>query len=145
EIGRAETLRGKDKRFLFYFNSDASYRHYSPALPGLDRGRQAPLKATFRCFEDYERARAITLRFKIENVARTEQFQARLNGQPLEPNTNYTANGRDTRIHTVALGPYLEYDVTLRPSQLQKGDNLLEVKAVRLLPDLTTKINLAEI
>lgn len=146
EIGRTETLRGKDKHFLFYFNSDASYRHFSPTLAGLERrGGPASLKARFRCYEDYERARTMTLRFKIENVARTEQFQALVNNQPVEASTRYAANGRDTRIHTVALGPYLEYDVSLRPNQLKQGDNVLEVKPIRLHSDLTTKINLAEI
>ena len=65
--------------------------------------------------------RAITLRFKIENVARSEQFQVSLNGQPIEAGqqqVRYAANGRDTRIHTVKLGPYLEYEAALRPNQL---------------------------
>ena len=118
EIGRPELLRGKDKRFLFYFSNDARYRHYDPDLASLDRrGGQGQLKAAFRCYEEYDRTRAITLRFKIENVARTEQFQASLNGQPIEPGqqqVRYAANGRDTRIHTVKLGPYLEYEIALR-------------------------------
>src|SRR5262249_43219138 len=96
EIGRAETLRGKDKRFLFYFSTDAGYRHYSPTLAGADRASRVPLKATFRCYEDFDRARAITMRFKIENVARTEKFQPSLNGQPLKAasqQVRYAANG----------------------------------------------------
>ncbi len=149
EIGRAELLGGKDKRFLFYFSNDANYRHYDPDLASVDRrGPPGPLKAAFRCYEDYERTRAITLRFKIENVARTEQFQASLNDRPIEPGrqqTRYAANGRDTRIHTVKLGPYLEYEVSLRPSQLSRGENMLEVTPTRLTADLAGKINLVEI
>jgi hypothetical protein len=149
EIGRPESLRGKDKRFLFYFSSDAGYRHFTPTLAGLDRrAGQTSLKAAFRCYEDYGRTRAITLRFKIENVARSEQFQASLNGRPVEPGrqqVRYAANGRDTRIHTVALGPYLEYEVSLRPDQVRRGENVLGVTPTRLVPDLTTKINLVEI
>ena len=106
------------------------------------------MKATFRCYENYDRAQIITLRFKIENVARTEQFQTSLNGQPIEASQQqmrYAANGRDTRIHTVKLGPYLEYEITLQPSQLRKGENHLEVIPSKLLPDLTPKINLLEI
>jgi hypothetical protein len=149
EIGRPELLRGKDKRFLFYFNNEAGYRHYDPDRAGMDRrGAQGRLKAVFRCYEDYDRARAITLRFKIENVARTEQFQASLNGHPIEPGNQqarYAANGRDTRVHTVKLGPYLEYEIPLRPDQIRKGENVLEVAPTRLIPDLTTKINLVKI
>jgi hypothetical protein len=149
ELGRADLLRGKDKRFLFYFSNDASYRHYDPDRASLDRrGGQGPLKAAFRSYEDYDRTRAIMLRFKVENVARTEQFQARLNGQPIEAGqqqVRYAANGRDTRIHTVKLGPYLEYEVALRPNQLRRGENALEVTPTRLLADLATRINLVEI
>ena len=149
EIGRAESLRGKDKRFLFYFSNDAGYRHYDPDRASLDRrGGQGPLKAAFRCYEEYGRTRAITLRFKIENVARTERFQASLNGRPIEPGrqtVRYAANGRDTRIHTVKLGPYLEHEVSLQPSQLLRGENVLEVTPTRLAADLTATINLVEI
>jgi hypothetical protein len=106
------------------------------------------LKAVFRCYEDYGRARAITLRFKIENVARTERFQASLNGRAIEPGrqtVRYAANGRDTRIHTVKLGPYLEYEIALRPEQLLRGENVLEITPTRLAADLAAKINLVEI
>jgi hypothetical protein len=168
EIGRPESLQGKDKRYLFYFSNDANYRHYDPDLASMDRrggqagssphgdgqagslpyGGQRLLKAIFRCYEDYDRVRTITLRFKIENVARTEQFQASLNGHPLQPGAQpvrYAANGRDTRIHTVKLGPYLEYEVPLRPDRLRKGENVLEVAPTRLIAGLAAKINLVEI
>jgi hypothetical protein len=149
EIGRPELLRGKDKRFLFYFNNEAGYRHYDPDRAGMDRrGALRRLKAVFHCYEDYARARSIRLCFKIENVARTERFQASLNGQPIEPDgqqVRYAANGRDTRTHTVKLGPYLEYEISLRPDQLRKGENVLEVTPTRLIPELTMKINLVEI
>jgi hypothetical protein len=149
EIGRSESLRGKDKHFLFYFNDDAQYRHSAPRLAGLDRaGGPQSIKATFRCFEDYSDTRSITLRFKIENVARTELFQVKLNGHPVEPRRqqiSFAANGRDTRIHTVSLGPYLEYKVSLHPNGLRKGENILEITPIRLVRDLPAKINLVEI
>jgi hypothetical protein len=149
EIGQPQSLVGKSKRFLFHFNSDARYRHYSPVLPGLDRqsGRSS-IKAGFRCYEDYQGARALTLRFKIENVTRGEQFSIRLNGGDVDParlRVSYTANGRDTRIHTVALGPYLDYELSLRPDQLKRGDNMLEVTPVRLATDLLQKVNVVEL
>jgi hypothetical protein len=149
EMGSAESLRGKDKRFLFYFSKNTSYPHYDPDQAGLNRpADKGQLKATFRCYENYDRAQTITLRFKIENVARTEQFRVSLNGQPIEASqqqVRYAANGRDTRIHTVKLGPYLEYEITLQPSQLRKGENHLEVIPSKLLPELTPKISLLEI
>ncbi len=149
EIGNAESLRGKDKRFLFYFSRNASYRHYDPDQSGLNRpADEGPLKAAFRCYEDYGHTRTVTLRFKVENVARTEQFQATLNGQPIEAgqqHVRYAANGRDTRVHTVKLGPYLEYEISLHPSQLKKGENHLELTPTRLIPELATRINLLEI
>jgi len=57
----------------------------------------------------------------------------------------YAANGRDTRIHTVKLGPYLEYEVLLRPNQLVKGENVLEIMPTRLTADPATNIHLVEI
>ena len=149
EIGSAESLRGKNKRFLFYFSKSVSYRHHDPDNASLDRAADKDkLKATFRCFEDYDRARSITLRFKIVDVMRDEQFQTSLNGQPIkapQQQIRYAGNGRDTRVHTVTLGPYLEYEITLHPSQLEKGENLLEVTPARLVPELATKISLLEI
>jgi hypothetical protein len=158
EIASAETLVGKDKRFLFhfvgeagyrhFFVGEAGYRHFAPALPGMDRGGNTPLVATFRSYEDYDRASALVLRFKIVNVARDERFRTTLNGRPLEPRAGelkYAAGGRDARMHTVALGPYLQYDVALGAGQLRQGDNTLEVAASKLLADLTTPIKLAEI
>ena len=149
EIGSAESLRGKDKRFLFYFGANTGYRHHAPDQASLKRpADKERLKAAFRCYEDYDSARTITLRFKIENVARTEQFQASLNGQPIEAGqqqVRYASNGRDTRVHTVKLGPYLEYEITLQPAQLKKGENHLEITPTKLLPKLATNINLREI
>ena len=134
---------------LFSFSNDPNYRHFDPDIFTVDRGdSRRPLKAVFRCYEDYDRARAITLRFKVEHVSRTEQFRASLNGQPLEPARQkvlYAANGRDTRIHTVALKPYLEYEVPLKPIELRKGENVLEVTPTRLVPHPAAKINLVEI
>jgi len=149
EIGRATSLRGKDKHFCFYFSNDARYRHYDPDRALLDRrSKQRQLTATFRCYEDDARAGGITLGFKIEHVARTEQFRVGLNGQPIEPGAQrvrYAANGRDTRIHTVKLGPYLAYEVSLHPSQLRRGENVLKITPTRLIPGLATKIALVEI
>jgi hypothetical protein len=148
EIGNAELLRGKDKRFLFCFNNDSSYRHYAPVLPGFVRGGESPsVAAAFHCYEDFDRA-ATTLRFKIENVMRTEQFDVKINGATSDATrqkVRYAANGRDTRVHTVALGPYLEFEIVLHPDQLRKGENTLEIAPVRLEPGLAGKIHLAEI
>jgi len=57
----------------------------------------------------------------------------------------YAATGRDTRIHTVKLGPHLAYEAALRPNQICRGENVLEIVAAKLQPGLVTKINLAEI
>jgi len=149
EIGRPELLRGKDKRFLFHFSNDTRHRHYDPDLASLDRqDAQGRLKAVFRCSEDYDRTRAVTLRFKIENVARREQFQITLNGHAIvsgQQQVRYAPNGRDTRIHTVKLGPYLDYETALQPNQLVRGENVLEVAPTNLTPGLAAKINLVEI
>jgi len=149
ELGSRETLRYKDKRFLFHWTNDTRYRHYAPELSSIDRGEETgSLEAVFRCYEDYDRAKELTLRFKIENVARSETFGITLNGRPIEPPQQaitYAANGRDTRTHTVKLGPYLRYEVSLRPSQLKQGENLLAIKPAQLIADLTGKINLVEI
>lgn len=149
ELGRPDSLRGKEKHFLFHFANDTRYRHYDPDFASMDRrGKPQPLKATLPCYEPYDRARTMTLRYKIENVARHEQFEANLNGRKIDPkrfSVRYAANGRDTRIHTVALGPYLEYDLAVQPRELVKGQNVLEVTPSRLTADIAGKINLVEI
>jgi len=71
-----------------------------------------------------------------------------LNGNVLElgdEQTLYVANGRDTRIHTVTLGPYIQYSVPLAATQLQKGDNTLEVTPTHLNAAVKTAIALSEI
>lgn len=146
EIGRADALRGKNKRYLFYFNNDSRYRHYAPTLDGLDRNTEdGVLSAQFYCYEEYGQASKITLRFKIENVARSERFGVRLNGERLEPTVFFAASGRDSRTHTVTLGPYLQLECALYPELLSKGENVLEITPTRLHPRLSTTITLAEI
>ena len=150
EIGSSELLRGKDKRFLFCFGDRPGlHRHYDPDRASLDHSADAAkLQASFRCYEEYARAKSITLRFKLENVMRHERFAPSVNGQPIEPDqqqVRYAANGRDTRVHTVALRPYLEYEISLRPSQLCDGENVLEVVPTKLVSELATTVNVREI
>lgn len=151
EMARPDLLQHKDKRFLFYWSKDTGYRHYAQDAAFVDRGhKQRNLKAVFRCYEDYDRAKKISLRFKIENVARTEQFEITLNGRRIDPQDQsqsilYASNGRDTRIHTVKLGPYFLYDLSLKPGQLEKGENTLQIKPTRLEADLVGNIHLVEI
>jgi hypothetical protein len=149
DMGHAESLRRTDKRFLFYFSNDNQYRHYDPDTACLDpRSSQGPLNAVFRCYEEYDQARRIVLRFKIENVARSDRFQVSLNGQAIEPDSTllqYAANGRDLRIHTVALGPYLEYTIALEAAQLRRGDNRLAVAPTALASPPATALRLVEL
>jgi hypothetical protein len=149
ELGNAAALADKDKHFLFYCNNDTHYRHHDPDRVSLARQPGAgPLRAVFRCYEDYAKAEALNLFFKVENVARSEQFEVRLNDTPLPAGklrALYAANGRDTRIHTVALGPYLLVEVSLGPRQLRRGENVLEVTPTQLVAGLTVPLRLAEI
>lgn len=149
ELGNPERLRGKDKRFLFHYSDNAAYRHHDPDRASLKRPTEnAKLLASFRCYEEYGLAKCIVLRFKLENVMRDEQFTLSLNGETLGPQqqqVRYAASGRDTRVHTVRLGPYLEYELALRPGQLRRGENRLEVAPARLRPELATTIQLREI
>lgn len=149
ELGRPGALRAKDKRFLFYFSEQSGYRHFDPDRAGLKRSdKSTGLLALFRCHEEFDRARSITLRWKLENVMRDERFAVHLNGQPIAPDqqqVRYAANGRDARVHTVKLGSYLEYEVAPRPNQLHRGENRLEVAPIHLVPELATTIRLCEI
>lgn len=149
EMGHPERLRHKNKRFLFYWSNDTRHRHYDPDVVSLKRGsNDATLQAAFRCYEDYDRAKDLTLRLKVENVARTEQFNIAVNGRPIAAENLrvlYAANGRDARIHTIKLQPYLLYEIALDPSLMKQGENLLEVEPSRLLPWLRDTISLLEI
>ena len=149
EMASADDLNHKNKRFLFYWSKDTRYRHYAPDVASIDRSqKEQELKAVFRCHEDYDRAKDITLQFKIENVARDEQFEIAINGQKINPREQrvlYASNGRDTRIHTVTLGPYSSYSLSLGSSQLKDGENTLKIKPTKLAPDLAGRIHLVEI
>ncbi|HUT89790.1 MAG TPA: hypothetical protein VMY37_09855 [Thermoguttaceae bacterium] len=149
EMARPDLLRHQDKRFLFYWCKDTHYRHYAPDVESFDRGEEEKrLEAVFRCYEDYDRAKVTTLAFKIENVARSERFEITLNGRRIDPGdqrVRYASNGRDTRIHTVKLEPYLRYEVSLKPGQLNAGENTLEIRPTRLVAELVGKIHLVEI
>jgi hypothetical protein len=149
EMGSPDLLRDKDKRFLFYYSNDTRYRHYDPDVATLDRGQpDAGMKAVFRCYEDHERAKGRILRFKLADVARSEQFELSLNGRRIAAENHsvrYASNGRDTRIHTVKIGPYQQHEVSLEPSQLLRGENWLEVKPLKLLPGIVERLNLVEL
>src|SRR5262249_11890823 len=109
ELGSADKLRGKNKRFLFYFGESSGYRHNDQDRAVLKRAnRSSKLPAAFRCYEEYGRAKALVLRFKLENVIRDERFALTVNGRPItleQQKVRYAANGRDTRVHTVTLEP----------------------------------------
>ena len=71
-----------------------------------------------------------------------------VNGRPIaaeQMQVRYAANGRDTRVHTVTLLPYLEYEIALKANQLRRGENRLEVAPQRLVPALTATIQLREL
>jgi len=149
EIASADRLRHKNKRFLFNWIKNIHYRHFAPEVARLNRDdKEKGLEAVFRCYEDYDRAKELTLRFKIENVARSEQFEISLNGKLISAEQQrvlYAANGRDTRIHTVKLEPYSLCSLSLKPGQLKKGENTLSVRPAKLNPDLAGDIYLLEI
>ena len=150
ELGRAESLVGKDKRFLFYFSNETGYRHFDPDRVGVDRqAAERTLKATFPCYEDYARARAITLRFKVENVMRSERFasepqrpafRARHVSGCVTPPTVATRGSTPSRSSRT----WSTKSPCGRPSIL-RGENVLEVTPERLIADLPGKINLVEV
>ncbi|NUQ62086.1 MAG: hypothetical protein HUU20_06340 [Pirellulales bacterium] len=149
EIGKPASLKGKNKHYLFYPTRVQKYRHHDPDQASLDRSAEkGNLTARFRCFEELAAAKSIKLKFKLENTVRSERFSLRLNGQPIaekQTTLRYASNGRDTRMHTVTLEPYLEYEVVLNPSQLKSGENALEATPTKLRPDLKPKIHLLEL
>ncbi|HPV24944.1 MAG TPA: hypothetical protein PLJ65_12270, partial [Casimicrobium sp.] len=64
------------------------------------------------------------MKFKIENVFRTERFAITLNGKPVDESAltiRSAAGGRDTRMHTITLGPYLEYELAPKAEELVRG------------------------
>lgn len=48
-------------------------------------------------------------------------------------------------MHTVTLGPYLEYEVALTSEQLNAGENVLVVTPTKLVPGLKPAIHLLEL
>ena len=149
EIGRPEALQGKTKHYLYYNTRAQAYRHHDPDQASLDRSKpEQRVTASFRCHDQFVKAKSITLRFKLENTARSERFALKLNEQPIldeQTSLRCAANGRDTRMHTNTLGPFLEYEVQLKPTQLKSGVNELVVSPTKLRPDLSQQIHLMEL
>jgi hypothetical protein len=149
ELGGTARLAGKNKHFLFYPTRVQNYRHHDPDQARLDRAaNDGALRAAFRCYEDCAAANRLTLKFKLENTLRSERFSLSLNGRPIDARRTtlrYASNGRDARMHTVTLGPYLEYEVALAPEQLNAGENVLVVTPTKLIPGLKPAIHLLEL
>ncbi|NUM55831.1 MAG: hypothetical protein HUU46_19495 [Candidatus Hydrogenedentes bacterium] len=149
EIGNPDALKGKDKHYLFGFSGDTGYRHFAPTIPAIERGAEgATLKADFRCYEDLSAARAITLRFKVDNVTRTDAFTIALNGGAIDAGAislRFAGSGRDTRMHTVTLAPFLEFEIALRADHIARGENSLVVAPAKLNSEIAGKMNLTEI
>ena len=79
---------------------------------------------------------------------RDEQFSVRLNGQHVavsQPQVRYAANGRDSRLHSVPFGPYLQFEIAVRPQQMKRGTNQFVVQAKTLVPTLTKRMELREV
>ena len=149
EIVDPKRLRGKSKRFLFHYDQPTGYRHHTREQSVLKRSnKDGSLTADFRCHDELKDAHSITLKFKIENVMRDERFQPSLNGNSVPATKQlikYAANGRDPRVHTVKLEPYLQYEISLDASQIRRVENHLELKPTMLIPDLANTIQLREI
>ena len=153
EMADPKLLENKNKRFLFSSVSDIredvlSNRHFMLDIASVDRSSSEMLKAVFRCFENYSLAKKIVLKFKVENVLGTERFEVAFNGETISRDSQqimYVSNGRDRRVHTAKLSPYFIHTLSLRPEQMRKGKNVLEVKPVKLEPELKGKIYLLEI
>jgi hypothetical protein len=149
EVGRSELLHCKDKRFLFYINTDSTYRQFAPILAGMNRRADQPsINAPLLCYEDCQQAREVKLRFKLENVARTEQFRASLNGRPINLTgqiVRFIADGRKSQAAEDLLGPYLEYQISLMPNEIRKGENMLAITPIEFERDQNVAVNLREI
>ena len=115
ELGDPQGLAGKDKHYLFYTGSLASYRHYTQDIAAIDRAEPRPAELLFRCHAGDE-AREVTLKLKVVGVTTREQFRFTLNGRPLPGGITrrlHAPGGRDARIHSTKLEPYSQYVFTL--------------------------------
>jgi hypothetical protein len=147
ELGDAAGLAWKDKHYLFYLGSNATYRHYTQDFAAIDRAAPTPAELSFRCYHAAN-AKKLTLKLKTVGVTTNEQFTFTLNGQPIasERITRLHApGGRDARIHSIPLAPYSQFEFNLSRDMLRCGENRLVVSLSNKEPDLTGKIELLEL
>lgn len=147
ELADAEGLAHRDKRFLFCVER-AGYRHQVQERVRIARLEPAPALFEFRCFEDYAAASALELEWKLVGVARQDEFAFALNGRPLPAEAlavQYSASGRDARLHPAPLEPYFHYRLTVDPTWLARGANTLETTLVAGAPWLAGEVELREL
>ena len=102
----------------------------------------------FRAHEDFEQAPEIRLELKLVNVTPRDQFELRLNGEPVQDDRVrrlHAPNGRDVRLHAETLGPYSLYLIDLNAAALRRGENRLTVSLVERELDLLGEIEVREV
>jgi hypothetical protein len=147
ELGDAASLARKDKHYLFYLGSNATYRHYTQDFAAIDRAAPAPAELSFRCYHAAN-AKKLTLKLKTVGVTTNEQFTFTLNGQPLAKDRIqrlHSPGGRDARIHSIPLAPYSQFEFNLSRDMLRRGENQLAVSLTNKESDLTGKVELLEL
>ncbi len=147
EVGDAETLASLDKRFLFYAQPQ-KYRHYVPEQAAIDRLEPEPAELVWRAFEDWGESTRARIELKLVGVTVRDQFEIRLNGEPLPENAVerlHAPNGRDARVHAIALEPYSLYVIEPDASVLRRGENTLTVVLTERDPHLFGEIEVREL
>lgn len=147
ELGDAAVVARKDKHYLFYLGSNATYRHYTQDFAAIDRAAPMPAELSFRCYHAAN-AKKLTLKLKTVGVTTREQFNFTLNGQPIANNRIqrlHSPGGRDARIHSIPLAPYSQFEFNLSRDMLRHGENRLVVSLSNKETDLTGKIELLEL
>jgi hypothetical protein len=146
ELGDAAGLRDKNKHYLFYTGSMATYRHYTQDVATIDRAAPRPAELSFRCYHAAD-AKQVVLKLKAAAVTAREQFRFALNGRPIAQEAIerlYSPGGRDARIHSIKLEPYSQFVFHLSSDALPRGENQLAVTLADQEADLTGKIELVE-
>ncbi|MFA6929296.1 MAG: hypothetical protein WCT05_03140 [Lentisphaeria bacterium] len=136
-------LEKADKHFQFLMSPQ--YQPHFPPGPQTWLRQQATLKTQFYCQNgDLNKIQA-ELQWMLVGVTPQDQFEYRLNDNPLPTQRSHCFKGRDVRLHPEKLLPYSAFHAIIPKNVLRNGENQLELQLLNAEANLNCPIELREL
>ncbi|MHC4872697.1 MAG: hypothetical protein ACYTFY_12720 [Planctomycetota bacterium] len=146
-IGDYESIKHENKHYGFYMEEKKEL-HFSDGPIVLKRKTGQDISVPFKCYEVWEDISSCILKFKAVSLLKEEEISISLNNKPITASRiqrMYVPNGRDARLHPIALSPYSEYIIELEYNELKNCNNIMNIQLFNAEPELSTDIQIAEL